>query len=91
MTSGNHENRTDAGDDQVATVESVREKIRPILAGLAAEVQGAVLADLLAIWLAGHNPELREDMLVMHLGMVRKLLTVNARDIAQRHGLKDWE
>lgn len=46
-----------------------------VLAGHPPEVQGAVLADLLATWLAGHNPpELREDLLRLHLRTVRQML-----------------
>jgi hypothetical protein len=36
-------------------------------------MQGAVIADLLAIWLASHAPELRESALTFHIDMVRLL------------------
>lgn len=61
-----------------------------ILAGNPAPVQGAVLADLLAIWLAGHIAEsgdaaetarLREEMLDYHLRAVRALVPINAERI----------
>jgi hypothetical protein len=74
----------DAGTREIAHVV---ELIKPILAGR--EVQGAVLADLLAIWLAGHQVEgdaeatrkLRGDILATHLLMVEELTAVNARII----------
>jgi len=61
-------------------------QIRPILAGQPPEVQGAVIADLLAIWLAGHHVagdpdatrELRGDLLANHLLHVEQLVSVNA-------------
>lgn len=64
-------------------------RIRPLLAGRASHVQGGALADLLAIFLAGHivpgNPaatdDLRERILQMHLEMVRELVPVNASEI----------
>jgi hypothetical protein len=62
------------------------ERIRPLLAGNSPDVQGAALAELLAIWLAGHwiplsstdTNELRESLLVTHLCLVRNLMSVNA-------------
>jgi hypothetical protein len=71
-------------------------RIGPILAGRPPQVQGAVLADLFATWLAGHfaetpeqTAELREVLLEQHLDLVRKLIPLNeaaglrrARDLA---------
>jgi hypothetical protein len=65
------------------------ERIKPILHGRPPEMIGAILADLLAIWLAGHYAEgdedatrtMRADLLSMHLFTVRKLVSVNARII----------
>jgi hypothetical protein len=61
--------------------------IWPLLAGQAPEVQGAALADLLAIWLAGHHVagdedatrSLRAELLAMHCAAVRTLTSINAR------------
>lgn len=71
------------------TVPQLVERIRPILAGVPSPVQGAVLADLLAIWLAGHidrtssqhTDALREELLQHHLATVRALVPVNAAHI----------
>jgi hypothetical protein len=60
--------------------------IWPLLAGHAPEVQGAALADLLAIWLAGHHVagdeyatrSLRAELLAMHCAAVRTLTAINA-------------
>ncbi len=59
------------------------------LVGLRPEIQGAALADLLAMWLAGHHikgdehatRELRAKLLAMHCHTVRELFPVNARAI----------
>jgi hypothetical protein len=59
--------------------------IRPLLAHQPTQVQGAVLADLLAMWLAGHvmlgdkraTNRLREDMLKAHLIAVSALIDPN--------------
>lgn len=66
-----------------ARVDALVERIRPILAGNHPAVQGAVLADLLAIWLAGHPAELRHELLTMHDATVRKLIPVNVEAITR--------
>lgn len=77
--------------DKAADVEAIVNRMRPVLAGHASPNQGAALADLLAIWLAGHivpgrpaeTNAMRERLLQFHIEMVRKLIPVNA---AQVHG-----
>jgi hypothetical protein len=62
-------------------------RIRPLLADHPPDIQGAALADLLAIWLAGHHVEgdeaatgdLRAELLASHCALVRHLTTVNAK------------
>ena len=83
-------------DDEVLTfalqVEALVEQIRPILAGKPSVIQGGVLADLLATWLAGHmimdKPRqtftLREQLLAAHLKVVRLLIPVNENQIMGR-------
>ena len=56
-------------------VIEIVERIRPLLAGQGASVQGVVLADLLAIWVAGHAPEMHEELLQMHIKEVRNLIS----------------
>jgi hypothetical protein len=62
------------------------ERISPLLAGHAPEVQGAVLAELLALFLAGHQgpAELREEILRMHLDCVRALIPVFDQMLRER-------
>jgi hypothetical protein len=70
-------------------IADVVARIKPLLAGRPPGVQGAILADLLAIWLAGHQVagdaeatrKLRAEMLAMHLTLVRQLVPVNAKII----------
>jgi hypothetical protein len=63
--------------DPAKRAKELSNRIRPILAGEHPFVQGAVLADLLALWLAGHDPGLREEIFEMHLDYVRKLIAAN--------------
>lgn len=77
------------GTAETREVAAAVERIKPHLAGRAPEVQGAILADLLAIWLAGHQVagdseatrKLRGAMLAMHLMAVEQLVPINARII----------
>jgi hypothetical protein len=70
---------------QAYEVMELVKAICPLLSGRAAEVQGATLADLLAMWLAGHvnanDPEdsdrIREQALQMHIAGVRALIKLN--------------
>jgi hypothetical protein len=72
---------------QISEVVAIIAQIRPLLAGHVPEVQGAVLADLLAIWLAGHHVagdedatrKMRAELLAMHCTKVRELTSINAK------------
>ncbi len=63
------------------------DRIRPLLAGISPEIQGAALADCLAIWLAGHDIpgdriatwEWRDDLMENHWVTVRDLISINAK------------
>lgn len=74
------------GTSRTGEVERAVERIKPHLGGYPPEVQGIILADLLAIWLAGHQVEgdpqattkIRGELLAHHLIWVEKLVTVNA-------------
>ena len=67
-------------------VEAIVDFIKPHLAGHLPEIQGAVLADLLAIWLAGHAPGIREEILALHLDAVRDLIPVNEKILFGERG-----
>jgi hypothetical protein len=57
-------------------------RIQPLLRGHKPEVQSAVLADLLSIWLAGHwPPDLREQLLAHHVTLVRELVPVTEKQM----------
>ena len=62
--------------------DAIVDRIKPILAGQPAELQGAVINDLAAIWIAGHRmegdraegDEMRAELLAMHAEHVRELV-----------------
>ena len=75
-----------------AMVETVKERvamIRPHLAGLHHAIQGAVLADLMAMWIAGHykaGPKTLEQLLDFQLEEIHKLIPHNIEIIKGRGG-----
>jgi hypothetical protein len=72
------------------TVDDLVERIMPILAGRPPEVQSAVLADLLAMWIAGHfanadeTDALHEKLLTAHIKLVRDLVGPNQQRILEQ-------
>ena len=73
--------------ERLALVSLLVAQIKPVLAGQPPEIQGAVLADCLAIWLAGHyvtgdedaTRTMRAEFLAAHFSLVRQLVPVNAK------------
>ena len=55
---------------EVEMVAGLVNEIRPLLGGYPREVQGTVLADLLAIWLAGHHARDESQTLPMRAALL---------------------
>ena len=78
---------SDALDDAADQSTEIVESIKPLLAGKPPEVQGAALADLLALWLAGHyqgGNALIEQLLEHHIRHLRALLEPNIAYLKER-------
>jgi hypothetical protein len=80
---------------EAITAMELAHKIGPLLAGKAPEIQGATLAQLFAMWLAGHqdpNPEnddselnkFREEAIGLWLKTVRKLLPMEHKIVKDK-------
>jgi hypothetical protein len=93
--------RAMSDDDLKAQANAVTKlvaEISPLLSGHSPDVQSGALADLTAMWLAGHqdlvNPEndalkeLREALFANWCETVRALIAPNSAMIRARHGLK---
>jgi hypothetical protein len=72
-------------------VVRIVDRIRPLLADELPEIQGAVITDLMAMWLAGHiaadaatTREVREAQLALHVEAVRGLIGPNEKMILAR-------
>jgi hypothetical protein len=63
------------GDKAAAELaEQLEDGCRAVLARHPPALQGAALAALVATWLAGHRPEVRDKMLELHVDGVRNLV-----------------
>lgn len=59
----------------------IAKSIKPLLAYKGPDVQGAVLAELLATWLAGHRRDMRDEILANLLQTVNDLLPIHEADM----------
>jgi hypothetical protein len=62
--------------EEIETAQRIAAHCHSFLTGHRPAVQGAALASLLATWLAGHAPELREALLDAHIHLVRELVSL---------------
>lgn len=69
-----------SADPEFATAteasEALVELIKPMFAGMPPEIVGATLAQLLAILIAGHNPEMRDEIFGLFIEAARDLIPV---------------
>jgi hypothetical protein len=72
-------------DPRTQEVDDLCEEIRPLLAGREPEIIGAVLGDLVALWLVAHQgpadeiEAYREGLLQVFVEMVRGLMPINEK------------
>lgn len=69
----------DVDETDIMEVGKIVEAIRPLLAGKGAHIQGAVIADLVAIYLAAHAPFIREQTLALLLKTIDGLIGINEK------------
>jgi len=77
--------------DNIRHQERLIARVKPVLAGNHPDIQGAVLAELLARFIAGTHPLLRETILTVHIDMVRKLVPVCEAELFQRGKPPGWD
>jgi hypothetical protein len=70
--------------------QQITNGIRPLLVGHPPEVQGIVLADLVATFIAGHHPAVRDDTLDLLFDCVRALVPCNEKKIFPDSFPVDW-
>lgn len=73
-------------------VDNLVDRIKPILANHAPDLQGAVIADLFAIYIAGHPEDVRRDVMAAWIDMVRGLLAIyNDENSLKKNSKKNKE
>jgi hypothetical protein len=73
-------------DETLERAQALVDRIRPLMAGAGADVQGAALVQLVALHLAGHPPEQRHGLLTLHARCVRDLVPAVEREIFGQAG-----
>lgn len=87
----------DNDGDEIEAMRAMVEGMSACLVGKGSRLQGAALADLTAMWVAGHvlvgaegdaeaTDKLRENLLALHIELIRKLIPVNALEIQRKMG-----
>jgi hypothetical protein len=73
-------------DDEATTALKLTNRIAPLLAGHPPEVQSAVLADLTAMWIAGHQvpQKTRKELFGIWCKLVLDLVPVNDEMLRER-------
>lgn len=69
------------GAVELTTAEGIRvltEKLKPLLAGQPPGAQGGALGELVSLWIAGHRPDLRQEIVDAWLEMVLALARENS-------------
>lgn len=74
------------------SAERIVREINPLLQGKGPEVQGAVLADLVSMYFAGHHPMIREQSIEQWLKTMRSLIAPNEAAILELYGVPEgWK
>jgi hypothetical protein len=71
--------------DPIACV-LLAEKVAPLFVGEDPDIIGGTLANLLALYIAGHRPDVRDDVLEAVVECARDLVPVCEKDIIRQHG-----
>jgi hypothetical protein len=61
--------------------------LKPLLANQHPAVQGAALCELFAMWIAGHNESVRDELFELQIANIREHYRVVAKAIWKRPGL----
>ncbi|WP_042776364.1 hypothetical protein [Sinorhizobium fredii] len=73
-------------DEEIASAYRLEKLVWPILKGHRPEVQSVVIADMLATFIAGHAPPLREMVLGKTMELVRALVPINEALLFEEKG-----
>jgi hypothetical protein len=73
-------------------IDELTDEIRLALRGKGPLMQGAALADIVAMFFAGHAPAIREEVITQWNDVVRKLIPVNEGFLFEQYGKPEgWD
>lgn len=67
-----------ANERRVSAADDVLARLKPVLYGQSPDVIGIVLAEAVALYLAGHNPQIRSDIRRVLFESIDKLTDIAA-------------
>lgn len=73
-----------------AEIGALVDEMKEHLKGKGMMLQGAALADLVAMFFAGHNPEIRDRCMEAWIVMMTKLIAENEKEILEAYGIS-WD
>ena len=91
MPDDRKEYREYPNDVDAADVDRIVEAIRPIIGGKPPQIQGAVIADLLSIFIAGHHPLIRDQVMKETVDCARSLIEPNVHLLFPDGPPPGWE
>ena len=68
-------------NERIDRAEHICNQIVPLLRGQGPDVQGVVLANIVALWLAGHHPALRGEVIKQWSELMHNLVPLAEDDI----------
>lgn len=74
-------------------IDELEEQIKAVIRGKGPMLQGAALADIVAMYFAGHHPMIREETIDLWITAMRGLVKVNEAALFEAYGGKPegWE
>jgi len=75
------QNVEDSSGGEAAKVLRTSTLLKSFLTRRPPQVVGGILADLLSIFIAGHIPMAREEILTLHFAMVRRLIPESEKEL----------
>lgn len=80
------------GPASMAETEALIKEIKKLLQGKSPMVQGGALADIVAMYFAGHHPQVREVQFESWMKAMQGLIEVNEEAILDAYGMTDgWK
>lgn len=75
----------------MAEIKELFNQINKLLQGRGARMQAIVLAEIVAMYFAGHNPAIREQALALWIDTMKGLIEPNEERIMKAYGLTSWD